>query len=356
MCQRFDVARGHAARSERTAVTLVELLVVIVVISILMAILFPAIHGARESARQSTCRNNLRQFAVGLNQYASKSRGQLCSGAFDWLADGCVTEIGWVADLVDQDIPVGKMLCPSNPAQLAATFNDLLTGDASASACVNKRGQRPNNPCAKIMDTTGTRAAVVQDEILAKNYNTNYAASWFLVRSSVLLDSSGNFAVHPAGCPAGVKSRNSTAGPLSVAYAESSRTPMSFLPILACGAVASNPLSSGVAAYPAGAKLAVSFTGGPVKQADASEITSADLPKPRAWWDPSTLQDYRGFAPVHRGSCNVLFADGRVDALVDRSNDGLINNGFPAGAGGFTSDMREVEPGDLYSHWMLGIR
>jgi prepilin-type processing-associated H-X9-DG protein len=338
----------------------VELLVVIVVISMLLAILVPAIQGARESARQWSCANNLRQLGIGLHQYASRNRGQLCSGAFDWLADGCVTEVGWVADLVGQGAEVGRMLCPSNPARLAATYNDLLSGNnLSADPCVDKRGREPNNPCAKIMDGVGVRGVVVEDEILTKGYNTNYTASWFLVRSGVLLsedaDKKLSFMVNPAGCAKSVTSRNSTAGPLNLSYAESSRTPVSILPLLACGATASAKSPSVVGPYQGGSSLTVSFTAGPVKRADASEIKDTDPPQPRSWWDLNTLQDYRGFGPVHRGICNVLFADGHVDGLIDQSHDGLINNGFP-NVGGFSSDVREVEPDSLYSRWTLGGR
>ncbi len=261
------------SRSARDGVTIVELLVVIVIIGLLMAMLIPAVNGARESARQSTCANNLRQLGVGMNDYASRHNGPFCSGAFDWLSDGCVTETGWVADLVNQGVPVGTMLCPSNPAQLAATYNDLLSGDLTASPCIDKRGAQPGNPCAQIMDQTGSRQGLVNDQIYTKGYNTNYTASWFLVRSRVLLASTGGFAVNPAGCPAGVKSRNSTAGPLSSAYADSSGTPLSFIPLLGCGAASPTPLVAGVGDLPAETKLSVSMTGGPIQRTTAADVT-----------------------------------------------------------------------------------
>ena len=347
----------------RPAVTLVELLVVIVIVGMLMAILIPAMNGARESARQHTCSNNLRQLGIGMHQYAARQRGQLCSGAFDWLADGCVTEIGWVADQVAQGTEVGKMLCPSNPAQLGVTFSDLVSGTTTTDNCVNKRGSQPNNPCAKILDGSGDRASIVQSEILGKGYNTNYTASWYLVRSGVLLvpDPADparqklKFAAFPGTCPKSVTSRNSTLGPLNLNFTDSWGATLEAIPLLGCGATAAGMSAPGIASNSGRTNLAVSFTGGPIKLADASEVKDTDPSQPRSWWNQNTLQDYRGFGPVHRGVCNVLFADGHVDGLVD-GGDGLINNGFPANVGGFTSSTPDVDSSQLYSNWSLSAR
>jgi prepilin-type processing-associated H-X9-DG protein len=41
------------------------------------------------------------------------------------------------------------------------------------------------------------------------------------------------------------------------------------------------------------------------------------------------VQDYRGFAPVHRSVCNVLMADGSVRPFEDANRDGFLHNGFP---------------------------
>ena len=54
---------------QRRAFTLIELLVVIAIIAILIALLLPAVQQAREAARRSSCKNNLKQLGLALQNY-----------------------------------------------------------------------------------------------------------------------------------------------------------------------------------------------------------------------------------------------------------------------------------------------
>jgi prepilin-type N-terminal cleavage/methylation domain-containing protein len=56
-------------RRRKRGFTFVELLVVIAIIAVLIALLLPAVQQAREGARRNSCRNNLVQIGIALNNY-----------------------------------------------------------------------------------------------------------------------------------------------------------------------------------------------------------------------------------------------------------------------------------------------
>jgi prepilin-type N-terminal cleavage/methylation domain-containing protein/prepilin-type processing-associated H-X9-DG protein len=367
---------GPPAAIGRSGFTLVEMLTVMAIITVLVAILLPALNAARESARSTACRNSLRELGVGLQGHANRFNGPFCSGAFDWLRDGAVTEVGWVADLVQANIPVGSLLCPGNPAFTSETYNDLMMADtASFDACVDRLG-RPEgvapdgsplvNPCRRIAGAyaggsplspgSPARRKVIEEEILDLGYNTNYTASWFLVRSAVQLDKDGNLLVK-AGCPTGALERSSTGGPLHAAKTETGHKPANFIPLLACGS-GGESLKQEIGNFPAVTPTARAMTGGPVLSPSMQVPTFAEgTPRATWWkkWSEETLQDYRAFGPVHRGGvCNILFADGSVRPYVDANRDDRLNNGFqPDPANGFLDEAVELPDSSISSHWSL---
>jgi prepilin-type N-terminal cleavage/methylation domain-containing protein/prepilin-type processing-associated H-X9-DG protein len=374
-----------ANRDERReAFTLVEMLTVIAIIGLLVALLMPALGMARDAARQTACLNNLRQFGVGMQtRSATTSTETFCSGAFDWLRDGAVTEMSWVGDLTQNGTAVGKMLCPANPARAADVYNDLLTANAAgfgANTCVKLLGSSPQtapdgtlvyNPCRWIADPgsgfaagpSQARTDYVEKQVLKKFYNTNYTASWWLVRSEVKLNAYGNLRETIVGCGKAIDSRNSTLGPLRRSQVDGSLLSASIVPLLGDGGLSGQTLSDTVGELDAGTPLVLSMTRGPVLFANGGGYGSALSPptftEPNAgtsvWWSvwmKQTLQDYRAFGTPHRYACNMLFADGSVRTLREKNRDGMLNNGFGT-IGGFAESVTEIAEDEVHSLYAL---
>ena len=137
-------------RRQRSAFTLVELLVVIGIIAILISILIPTLSRARESAQRTQCLSNLRQMVVLLNMYANQFKQAVPLGCTSGGTAGCAEANNYFlsrsSPLPDPDttgtrvpptvLPVNTMSAASKPVTGALNWTVNVIGEALVgSAC-----------------------------------------------------------------------------------------------------------------------------------------------------------------------------------------------------------------------------
>ena len=400
MQKETEMKKNVTRKVRRSGFTLIELLVVIAIIAVLISLLIPAVQSAREAARNTQCKSNLRQFGIGFHVFADKdSQDRLCDGAYDYLRDGCVDTYGWVANLVNAGIATPQtMLCPASQFRGMEKLNDLIgeritsSGDTVLTPSPSDGntwermagpvGSACNNFAESATIYTGASQAVGSaariatiNGLLRNGYGSNYAASWYFVRTAPTLAVNGTAVVTLAS----LKDRDGATNGLTRRMVENCGIVSSAIPLLGCagpGDIHEAALSKSLSAagMEEGERLCEAFNDGPaywngtkvVLMAAGTDVTQAtkglvlptkDTAGVAAADGNLWLQDTRDWFCVHGSgkqlSANILMADGSVRNIQDANGDRYLNPGFNAVGGdandGFTSADVELQPFECYS-------
>ena len=347
---------------------------------------------------QAQCQANLKNIGVGLYKFSTRSPGgAFCSGASDFRRDGCMDTVGWVADIVNVgDGNMNESLDPSNPLKGSEKLNDLLGGDTNDSKDNAPASRLALGICgtdgvvatgggwagvsggsetffAGTSVDTAARAELVSRYFLTQGYNTNYAASWHLVRGMIKTEVQSD-QLYTASAPLNkFKGLGGTTGPLTAQTLDRSRISSSNVGFIGCaspgdideailsqtlghdpsGIWAANGVNETVEYIPAGALLTEAFNDGPAFWDDTGkdidliaggvtlefqlacergEPTTIGCESPTGTSGSGNnlyLQDTRDWFAIHQGSCNILMGDGSVKVFYDSNADGFLNPGFP---------------------------
>jgi prepilin-type processing-associated H-X9-DG protein len=335
-----------------------------------------------------------------------------CTGAYDFRRDGCPDTWGWVGDLAGLGAArPGEILCPTNPLRGLEKVNDLLgrdTTDAKDGAPPQRLGQGQCGMGATGFGDTAVntpeRADFIARAFFEKGLNTNYVASWYLVRGGLKFEPSTDPLQSISQATSGGSSYKGlamTTGPITRRVVEASRVVSSHVPLMGDGApgdpseavlamdITKDPLLDTMLTgdpeekvyLTAGERLAESFNDGPASW-DASsnriglmpestpiqhqlecEASYEGCPPPtddgtNRYW----MQDTRDWYCVHGSgsklSCNLLMADGSVTEFYDMNSDHYLNPGFPVptdltqaqyAAIGYRDGQIEMHPTKVFS-------
>lgn len=140
---------------QRSAFTLVELLVVVAVIALLIGVLLPALGGARETARTSLCLTNQRQYGVAYAAHAGEHDGRL--PAHEWWYN----HAGKAGDMARFGRPplgqIDRMGLENEEGTLIPrVLNQYLGNVAGNSECPSDRGDSKHAGVTSCFEAYGT--------------------------------------------------------------------------------------------------------------------------------------------------------------------------------------------------------
>ena len=293
----------------RRGLTIVELLVSIAIIAMLIAVLLPAVQNSREASRMVQCRNNLKQIGIAIANYES-DHGM-------WPALNADT-VGWhvpILPYLGHQSIVDKLdlLEPSHTKRMQSISHIEVAGlicpsDSSSSVAVFQSGQRV--AATNYLGNSGTGVLANGFDgmfTLLKPYHPELYAWDGPVRTSDVTDGLSNTAsvseaLHGNGFFDGDRLRtvwNTPNGYSPSTFLEFRRT---------CNEIPAVPYASGWLGSPYA--LGFSWAEGSIGLVTYTHTLPPNSPScfnrahvPTGIYSTSSM---------HRGSVNVLFADGHI--------------------------------------------
>jgi prepilin-type N-terminal cleavage/methylation domain-containing protein/prepilin-type processing-associated H-X9-DG protein len=322
--------------SQRTAFTLVELLVVITIIGILIALLLPAVQAAREAARRMQCSNNLKQVGVAAMNHASAFNRFPTNGwGWVWIGDPDRGNDrrqpgGWVFNLLPymenpaiHDLQLGKAY--NSPARLDAA-TQLVQTPLNCLICPSRRRAElfgVSSPAANQYRYTNTFDKLARSDYAGNGGDTWSCANLYDTSNPSIFDGLGPLDLSKADSPAWIANLGKIAGNANGIFYVGSEVKLedvadgtSFTLLFGEKFVNPDHYTDGVddgdneSIYSGEVDDITRWTSSGTKD----QPVDARLPTPpiqdRAGYDYA-----RGFGSAHPGGCNFALCDGSVHAI-----------------------------------------
>jgi prepilin-type N-terminal cleavage/methylation domain-containing protein/prepilin-type processing-associated H-X9-DG protein len=267
------IAVSH--RTDKSAFTLVELLVVISIIGTLMGLLLPAVQSARESGRRNTCSNNLAQLGRAVLTFDS-ARGFVPGWRNPALSNTNANTYSWPVPLLPnierRDI-FNAMSGTASPAATQTPYIEILV-------CPSSPPDATSSPTCAYAGNCGTGTQIKGDGVMFDQVTNPVRITLDNVSSA---DGSATTLLFSEKCGSNV-TQTTWATPRSSPYS----------PLTASGAA---PFAIGVPGFVHPNSTAVA------KAINAASAAGTDL--------------VRGLSSNHPGGVVAAFCDGHVQFLKD---------------------------------------
>ena len=306
---------------QKSAFTLVELLVVITIIGILIALLLPAVQAAREAARRMQCSNNLKQIGLGCMNH-EQAHGHLPTGGW-----GCL----WMPD---PDGGFGKQqpgswaynLLPYVEQQSLHDLGTGLSGTAKKTAVV----QIAMTPLSAFICPSRREAKLypVVDPYISYNTNpipvpqaarTDYAANLGGTDAEDAANGRENPITTSYGPPSGTTNSDAWTPPTWLKYRNGVMYLLSRVTMADISDGTSNTYLAGEKYlnpdhYSDGLYTAdnrVMFNGEDFDHGRWTNVDPTTIPRP----DTPGIDNFANFGSAHSGTFNMVFCDGSVHSI-----------------------------------------